>query len=659
MNTLLGQSLGRYHILEQLGEGGMATVYKAYDTRLERDVALKVIRKSAFGTEVLERMLKRFEREAKALGRLSHPNIVKVYDYGEYDGSPYLVMEYLPSGTLKQRLGKPMKWQEATSILLPIARALQYAHEQGVIHRDVKPSNILITRSGEPMLSDFGVAKILESEETTTLTGTGIGVGTPEYMAPEQWMGNVTPQSDLYSLGVVFYEMVTGHKPYAADTPAAILLKQATEPLPRPTKFVPDLPEAIEKILIKALALKAEDRYQNMENLVHSMEKLLTGSGVSTQSRNVQPVVQQREYGIPDTQATILEEDTQDTVLEEFATRDVVQPRPARSDGEKNKSHLPAWVWGVIAGTTAVILCGIFVGIFFVSNRMIPQALQAAESTPANAPTEYRIASTENAVDIAPSETSPIPIPTNIPPRPTNTLPPPPTSTTVPTDTAQALRGGETRTSPVDGMVQVYIPSGGGFWIDQVEVTNSMYRLCVSAGRCSQPYQDSYGFFEQYNSSNYGNYPVVYISQPMASAYCSWAGRRLPTSQEWESAARGTDGRTYPWGNTPPDGSQSNICDVNCTLAGLEHKRNASINDGYAFTSPVGALLQGRSPYGVYDMSGNVWEWTSTLQGNYAIIRGGSWQSDSTTSTATYVNNYDASNIGVWIDIGFRCAESP
>jgi serine/threonine protein kinase len=175
MPSLTGQSLGRYHILEQLGEGGMATVYKAYDTRLERDVAVKIIRKSAFSAEVLERMLKRFEREAKALARLTHPNIVGVMDYGEYEGSPYLVMPYFPGGTLKQYLGKSVPWQDAASLLLPIARALQFAHEQGIIHRDVKPSNILITLSGEPMLSDFGIAKILESEETTTLTGTGVG----------------------------------------------------------------------------------------------------------------------------------------------------------------------------------------------------------------------------------------------------------------------------------------------------------------------------------------------------------------------------------------------------------------------------------------------------------------------------------------------------
>lgn len=278
MSDLIGQSLGRYHILEQLGEGGMATVYKAYDTRLERDVAIKVIRRGAFPNEQIDRILKRFEREAKALARLSHSNIVKVHDFGEYDDLPYIVMEYLPGGTLKQLLKNgALPWQEATRLLLPVARALDFAHRQGIVHRDIKPSNILITAAGDPMLTDFGIAKILESEDAQTLTGTGIGVGTPEYMAPEQWTGQAVQQSDIYSLGVVLYELVTGRKPFTADTPAAILLKQANDPLPRPKKFKPDLPDGVEKIIIKALAKKPEDRYQNMEEFTAALEALLSG----------------------------------------------------------------------------------------------------------------------------------------------------------------------------------------------------------------------------------------------------------------------------------------------------------------------------------------------------------------------------------------------
>ncbi len=256
----------------------MASVYKAFDTRLERDVAVKIIRTDMFIPAALNQVLKRFEREAKSLAKLSHPNIVSIIDYGEHEGVPYLVMEYLPGGTLKDRLASQhLTWQNSFHLLLPVARALQFSHQQGIIHRDIKPSNILITQSGEPMLSDFGIAKILEGEESTALTGTGVGIGTPEYMAPEQWVGETSPRSDLYSLGVVLYEMVTGRKPYTADTPAAILLKQANYPLPRPRQFAVDLPDRVEKVILKVLAKKPEDRYSSMEEFSTALENLLSG----------------------------------------------------------------------------------------------------------------------------------------------------------------------------------------------------------------------------------------------------------------------------------------------------------------------------------------------------------------------------------------------
>ena len=273
---MIGQSIGRYHIVEQLGEGGMATVYRAFDTRLERDVALKFIRRENFGSAQLEELLKRFEREAKSLAQLSHPNIVGVLDYGEHDGMPYLVMPFIPGGTLKKNLGRPLHWVDAIKILAPIAHALDYAHQRKMIHRDVKPANILISDLHQPMLSDFGIAKVLEgNNKGNTLTGTGVGVGTPEYMAPEQWSGEASYSSDVYALGVVLYELVTGRPPFIADTPMAILLKQIQDPLPSPSEFVPDLPQSIEQILYKALAKKSEDRYQTMAEFVMAMEKTL------------------------------------------------------------------------------------------------------------------------------------------------------------------------------------------------------------------------------------------------------------------------------------------------------------------------------------------------------------------------------------------------
>jgi serine/threonine protein kinase len=291
MSDLIGKDLGRYHILEQLGEGGMATVFKAFDTRLERDVAVKIIRTENLSPARAERALQRFKREANALAKLTHPNIIKVTDYGEYEAKPYLVMPFLSGGTLKQRLqGKRMPWQDAVSLLLPIARALAYAHKQGMIHRDIKPSNILITESGDPLLIDFGIAKLMDDDTAMELTGTRATVGTPEYMAPEQVTSKfVDARADIYAFGVVFYEMITGRKPFQADTPMAVLFKHANDPLPRPTEFVHDLPNSVEKALLKALAKKPDDRYQSMDEFVAAMEQL--GQKVQAPPKSVQPIV--------------------------------------------------------------------------------------------------------------------------------------------------------------------------------------------------------------------------------------------------------------------------------------------------------------------------------------------------------------------------------
>ena len=386
MPNLLGQSLGRYHILDQLGEGGMATVYKAYDTRLERDVAIKIIRSDAFPPNQLERILKRFEREAKSLARLSHTNIIKVIDYGEHEGSPYLVMEYLAGGTLKQRLGKPMPWQDAVRLILPIAEALEYAHEQKIIHRDIKPSNILLTQKGQPMLTDFGIAKILESEETFTLTGTGIGVGTPEYMAPEQWTGQATTQSDIYSLGVVLYEMVTGRKPYTADTPAAILLKQATEPLPRPIVFVHDLPDSIEKILLKALARNPKDRYQDVGALINGLENLLMETSKS-RITTATPKKSGPEESDLDTQDTYLQGGANSTRLQTAANDET--PRKTRTTQSipplvpSQQKKTVWWPWAIGAGglVFCFVLAILFIKLAGTTITILPASTPTSIST--------------------------------------------------------------------------------------------------------------------------------------------------------------------------------------------------------------------------------------------------------------------------------------
>lgn len=272
MLNLLGKQLGRYRLDTVLGEGGMASVFKGYDTRLERFIAIKILRRQA---DQDSDFTIRFEHEAKALAQLTHTHIVKIYDYGDQDGMHYLVMEYLPGGTLKDKLSKPIPYLESSRLLIPMARALDYAHQRKIIHRDVKPSNILFTENQQPMLTDFGIAKVItEGQTNSNLTGAKMGLGTPDYMAPEQGLGEkIDYRVDIYSLGIVLFEMLTGQKPFTADNSMAVMIKHVSEPLPKPSLYVFDLPETVENIILKATAKKPQDRFQSMEAFAVAMEK--------------------------------------------------------------------------------------------------------------------------------------------------------------------------------------------------------------------------------------------------------------------------------------------------------------------------------------------------------------------------------------------------
>lgn len=273
MKNFTGLTIHQYHIMQQLGHGGMAAVYKAYDTRFDRDVAIKLIRVEEVPSEFLPQVNARFQKEAELQTQFKHPNIVPVYDFGDFEDIPYLVLEYLPGGTLKQRMHRPLSLRSAVRILAPVADALVYAHSLGVIHRDIKPSNILFNSQRMPLLSDFGTAKILEPGKDEP-GGLGVGIGTPAYMAPEQWRGLTVPQTDIYALGVVMFEILTGIRPYTADTPIAVALKQAGEPIPNPRYFVSGLHEQVEHFLYRAMAKDINNRFGSMAEMRVALESL-------------------------------------------------------------------------------------------------------------------------------------------------------------------------------------------------------------------------------------------------------------------------------------------------------------------------------------------------------------------------------------------------
>jgi tRNA A-37 threonylcarbamoyl transferase component Bud32 len=259
MTDLIGQMLGHYQIVEQIGMGGMATVYKAYQANMDRYVAVKILPKQLAEDP---QFIGRFEQEARTIAKLEHKHILPVYDYGKQDDQTYLVMRYIGTGTLKDLVARgPLALADAVEYFSQIADALQYAHDHGVVHRDVKTSNVLIGERRTCYLTDFGIAKLAEG--AAHFTGTGVMIGTPSYMSPEQCHGlPADSRSDIYSLGIVLYEMLTGAVPFEAETPVAVVLKQVNEPLPSPRKLNPSIPEAVEKVLFRALAKEPDDRYQ-------------------------------------------------------------------------------------------------------------------------------------------------------------------------------------------------------------------------------------------------------------------------------------------------------------------------------------------------------------------------------------------------------------
>ncbi len=270
MSDLVGTTIGPYQITERLGRGGMADVYKAFHRELSMHRAIKFIRPEFVTSDDFRA---RFQQEAQGVARLRHPNIVQIHDFGVSDGHFYMVMEFLEGRTLKELLRSTgqLTPSAAVNIVKGVAAALDYAHSRDLIHRDIKPDNIMLDLDGRPVLMDFGIAKLVTA--STQLTQTGVGIGTPAYMAPEQARGElVSPATDIYALSIVLFELLTGRVPYNADTPMAIMLKALSDPLPMPRSLNPDISEALQGVILKGTAKAPEARFRSAVEFVAALD---------------------------------------------------------------------------------------------------------------------------------------------------------------------------------------------------------------------------------------------------------------------------------------------------------------------------------------------------------------------------------------------------
>ena len=650
---------GRYRLDSVLGEGGMATVYGAVHLVTRRPCAVKVVRPAVLSKVGAEQLV-REAQVGSTIGESRH--IVEVTDAGidPEGGVPFLVMPLLVGETLEDRLERsgPVPSSEGLRLLRQLARALDQAHSKGVVHRDIKPGNLFLSpdEEGQPQLKvlDFGIAKALEAEASHTSTV----IGTPVYEAPEQLspafkalaasMGvtiakGVSPQTDVWALVLVAYELLTGAPPgsvWGVETHRDLPLRQLQD-TPVASQAAGSrgrgllLPSGFDAWFARCLARDASQRWPSAGQAVSELGSLLgLSSGVSTPSGGTSG----GRLGI-EAAAGVLsfrvaagtEVGTQvGTLVGPPGGTDVGSagrlaaggapapaiPAPPSLSGRGPMKGLPAWVLPV--GALGLALGGVWLGLSWKSGsggegageKVSPSASASASLRGSGSPQGLEPAAP--AVSLAPGMVS------------------------IPAGSFQmGSSDGDDDEKPVHRV------SVGAFSLDRTEVTVDDYAACVSAGSCTAT---DTGDYCNAGVSGKGAHPINCVDWDQATSYCAWAGKRLPTEEEWEYAARGTDGRKYPWGNEAP-GSQ--LC--------------WNLGDG---TCEVGSYASGSSPFGALDMAGNVWEWTSSgYSSDYSkerakdtrVFRGGSWGNVS-PSYVRAANRDRSFPSNRYSRLGFRCA---
>ncbi len=639
---------GRYTIEALLGQGGMSAVYRGTDPNLRRTVAIKLIHSHLTGDP---EFLRRFEAEAAAVAQLRHSNIIQVYDFNHDEHVYYMVLEFVPGETLHARLrragnqGQGLPLDEALEITAGVADAVDYAHKRGLIHRDIKPANIMLNTQGQPILMDFGIAKMLGG---TQHTATGAVVGTASYISPEQVLGQrPSERSDIYSLGVTLFEMVAGRPPFEADSAMSLMMKHVNEMPPDCRMINPRIPADLVAVIDKSLAKDPANRFASAASMAAALRavasRLREGRLLADTPTLVEaaPPVERPRPSVQPLRPVV----EAPPVPPKFETSTVQEPVPA---GQRSLSK-----WALVVLPLVALLClvlGATGGLAAMASLRTTLA-PATQTAPA-----------ETAAATQPGLTQPPPA-TEAQGQPTQIVPPAPSATvavaaTVPPRMVLVPAGTFQMGSTLGAADEqpVHSVTVASFFIDAFEVTNARYQACLNDGGCTalrQNGSETRGAY--FGNPEFNEFPVVSATWDQAQAFCQWdGGNRLPTEAEWEYAATGGEGRRFPWG-----------ADFDANLVPSAAPDTVAIN-----SFPGNA-----SPFGPVDMSGNVLEWVADIydSGFYAVsppddpqgpgaggqrvLRGGSFgTADGTVYTTT--RRFHLAPSKTEVDVGFRCALS-